>query len=121
MAWALEFSGYESKFVVGTEGHNGKHCGAILPDALRWLRQDYPKPIAKPAAGSGDRHFISTILHPGADWELTLDREGYLYVVTNMEFRFAIHPVGWLELFLFRSLGTHRILHSAERICRRFI
>jgi enterochelin esterase-like enzyme len=47
MAWALEFSGYESKFVVGTEAHNGKHGGAILPDALRWLWQDYPKPVPK--------------------------------------------------------------------------
>ena len=40
MASALAFSGYESKFVVGTESHNGKHGGAILPDALRWLWQD---------------------------------------------------------------------------------
>src|SRR5882724_1304111 len=68
MASALEFSGYESKFVVGTEGHNGKHGGAILPDALRWLWQDYPKPIAKPVASKGERHFISTILDPGSDW-----------------------------------------------------
>jgi gluconolactonase len=77
MASALEFSGYELKFVVGTEGHNGKHGGAILPDALRWLWQDYPKPIAKSAAGSSDRHFISTILDPDADWELV--SQGYKF------------------------------------------
>src|SRR5579883_832617 len=41
---ALQYAGYESKFVVGTEGHNGKHGGAILPEALRWLWRDYPKP-----------------------------------------------------------------------------
>jgi sugar lactone lactonase YvrE/enterochelin esterase-like enzyme len=77
MASALEFSGYESKFVVGTEGHNGKHGGAILPDALRWLWQDYPKPVAKPAAGSNDRRSISAILDPGADWEVV--SQGYKF------------------------------------------
>jgi sugar lactone lactonase YvrE len=47
MASALEFAGYDTKFVVGTEGHNGKHGSAILPDALRWLWREYPKPIKK--------------------------------------------------------------------------
>jgi len=39
MAAALKFSGYDYKFEFGTEGHNGKHGGAILPDSLRWLWQ----------------------------------------------------------------------------------
>jgi enterochelin esterase family protein len=38
MASALEYAGYDSTFVVGTEGHNAKHGGAILPDALRHSR-----------------------------------------------------------------------------------
>jgi enterochelin esterase family protein len=37
MALALEFAGYDYKFVYGDGGHNGKHGGAILPDSLRWL------------------------------------------------------------------------------------
>ncbi len=37
MAAALKFSKYDYKFVMGTEGHNGKHGGAILPDSLKWL------------------------------------------------------------------------------------
>ena len=37
MAAALKFMGYDYKFEFGTEGHNGKHGGAILPDSLRWL------------------------------------------------------------------------------------
>ena len=37
MAAALQYSGYDYKFVMGTEGHNGKHGGAILPESLRWL------------------------------------------------------------------------------------
>jgi len=45
---ALQHAGYDSKLVIGTEAHNSKHGSAILPDALRWLWRDYPKPIAKP-------------------------------------------------------------------------
>src|SRR6266567_2172073 len=43
MAAALKFMGYDYKFEFGTEGHNAKHGGAILPDSLRWLWRDYPK------------------------------------------------------------------------------
>ncbi|MDB4679349.1 MAG: alpha/beta hydrolase-fold protein [Planctomycetaceae bacterium] len=42
MASALEFSGYDYKFVFGDGGHNGRHGGAVLPDALRWLWSDVP-------------------------------------------------------------------------------
>ncbi len=37
---ALQYAGYESTFAAGTEGHNNKHGGAILPDAIRWLWKD---------------------------------------------------------------------------------
>jgi len=37
MEAALKFSKYDYKFVMGTEGHNGKHGGAILPESLKWL------------------------------------------------------------------------------------
>jgi len=37
MAAALKFKGYDYKFVFGKGTHSGKHGGAILPDALRWL------------------------------------------------------------------------------------
>src|SRR5437773_3728932 len=43
MAAALKFMGYDYKFEFGTEGHNGKHGGAILPEWLRWLWRDYLK------------------------------------------------------------------------------
>lgn len=43
MAAALKFAGYDYKFEFGDGGHNGKHGGVILPDALRWLWRDYPK------------------------------------------------------------------------------
>ena len=75
VAAALEFAGYEHNFVVGTEGHNGKHGGAILPDALRWLWKDYPKPIAKPA--KLNERGIYEILEPEKEWELL--GEGYKF------------------------------------------
>lgn len=37
MEAALKFKGYDHKFVMGEEGHNGRHGGAILPESLRWL------------------------------------------------------------------------------------
>jgi enterochelin esterase-like enzyme len=37
MASALDFRGYDYKFVRGTGGHDGRHGGAILPETLRWL------------------------------------------------------------------------------------
>ena len=69
IAKSLEYAGYDVKFVVGTEGHNSKHGGAILPEALRWLWRDYPKPVALVPDLKVERHFISEILDPGHDWE----------------------------------------------------
>ena len=34
---ALAFAGYDHRLVGGVGGHNGKHGGAILPEALEWL------------------------------------------------------------------------------------
>jgi gluconolactonase len=85
---ALEFAGYESTFIIGTEGHNAKHGGAIFPDALRWLWKDYPKRVAKPA--KLNERGIYSILEPGKEWELlgegfkfsegpAVDRDGNVY------------------------------------------
>ncbi len=75
---ALEYRGYEVKFVTGTEGHNGKHGGAILPDALRWLWQGWPAPIKTPdkklPEGFAD---ISGIVDPASGWELVGDGYGF--------------------------------------------
>jgi enterochelin esterase family protein len=68
MVAALAFAGYDHKAVFGTDGHGGKHLGAILPDALRWLwRKDEPLPAPTPEA-KGDLA-LSGVLLPGKDWE----------------------------------------------------
>ena len=75
MAMALEYAGYDVRFAPGTEGHNSRHGAAILPEALRWLWRDYPKPITAGYGKPGDRHFITQILDPAHDWEIA--GEGY--------------------------------------------
>jgi enterochelin esterase family protein len=37
MVSALKYRGYDVRFDAGSGGHDGKHGGAVLPDALRWL------------------------------------------------------------------------------------
>src|SRR5215472_14067163 len=67
---ALRDANYDYKLVIGTEAHNSKHGSAILPDALRWLWRDYPKPIAKPA--KGPRHYLSNniMLDDDPGWQM---------------------------------------------------
>lgn len=69
LASSLEYAGYDTKFVVGTEGHNSRHGSAILPDALRWLWREHPKPIVNVETTS-TRHYIREVLDPAHDWEL---------------------------------------------------
>jgi enterochelin esterase-like enzyme len=42
MESAFKFKKYDHKAVWGDGGHTGKHGGAILPDAMRWLWRDTP-------------------------------------------------------------------------------
>lgn len=64
MIAALDQSGYDAKLVVGTEGHNSKHGGPLLPDALRWVWRDWTKPIAKPV-----KSFAARFVDPMVEWE----------------------------------------------------
>ncbi len=74
MASALEYAGYDVKLVVGTEDHNMKQGGAILPDALRWLWRGYPKPVAKSASPRGPNN-QPPVLEAGQEWQLVT--QGY--------------------------------------------
>lgn len=64
MIAALDQGGYDAKLVVGTEGHNSKHGGPLLPDALRWVWRDWTKPIAKPL-----KSFAARFVDPSIEWE----------------------------------------------------
>jgi sugar lactone lactonase YvrE len=75
MAEALEFAGYDVKLVLGSEGHNMKQGAAIMPEALRWLWRDYPKPIvAREPAAMREPDFeprgrVSTLVSLDKPWE----------------------------------------------------
>ena len=75
MADALEFAGYDYKYVLGDEGHNAKHGSAIFPDVLRWLWRDYPKPVA--AMVTSSKQPVMEILDPAEGWEQVGDTYGF--------------------------------------------
>ena len=72
---AFEFSGYDVKYVLGDEGHNGKHGSAIMPEVLRWLWRGYPQPVVvhEPAmlgqAGWDPRGKVSSFVAADKPWE----------------------------------------------------
>jgi len=97
MLEAFLFAGYDAKLVLGDEGHNMKHGGAILPEALRWLWRGYPAPITakEPEAltqpGWDSRGKVSSIVSASAPWEKVLDdarsvtqaNDGGIYAATG--------------------------------------
>ena len=72
---AFQFAGYDVKYVTGDEGHNMRQGAAIMPDALRWLWREYPKPIAvhEPAQmtqpGWDPRGQVFAIVSADKTWE----------------------------------------------------
>jgi gluconolactonase len=81
IASSLDLSGYEYKFVVGSGGHDSHQAFAILPDALRWLWEGYPKPVRRSTEAHGgtmtvERHFITQILDPESDFRRRLRSHG---------------------------------------------
>jgi sugar lactone lactonase YvrE len=57
MAAALEFAGNDVRIELGEDGHSNRHGASMLPDTLRWLWRDYPRPVTvgepQPGAGRG--------------------------------------------------------------------
>ena len=65
---ALDYAGYEVNHAWAEQaGHDDYHGPTVFPEALRWLWQDYPKPIQ---AGVDSRQAIARVTVPGESWEL---------------------------------------------------
>jgi gluconolactonase len=64
MIAALDIGGYDAKLVVGTEAHNSKHGGPLLPEALKWAWRDWTQPIAKPL-----KSFATRFVDQSLEWE----------------------------------------------------
>jgi enterochelin esterase-like enzyme/sugar lactone lactonase YvrE len=76
MLSALKFSGYEVDHVWGEGGHNRKHGGAVLPDAMRFIWKDWPKPVKTHLDKSRSR--APEMLVDGEGWELVSKGHKYL-------------------------------------------
>jgi gluconolactonase len=63
---ALTFAGYDVAHAWGTHGHDGGPGTTILPDVLRWLWRDYPKPIV---AGVSQNYRLSQAIAPNEAWQ----------------------------------------------------
>jgi gluconolactonase len=110
--------------VIGGEGHNAKHGGAILPDALRWVWKDYPKPVTRPEKVN-DRG-VYDILEPGKDWELlgqgyqltadsAADKDGNVYFTDARNNRILkIDGEGKISIWKEGSNGTHGIAFGPD-------
>jgi sugar lactone lactonase YvrE/enterochelin esterase-like enzyme len=93
MERALTYAHYEVAHAWGEGGHNGKHQGAVFPDAMRFLWKDWPQAV-KAGVLPAER---GQILVPGEGWELV--GEGYQLTegaATNAkgEFFFTDIPAG---------------------------
>ena len=68
MLAALEYAGYEVNHAWAEQaGHDDFHSSMVFPAALRWLWQDYPRPIL---AGANSRQPLARLTVPGETWEL---------------------------------------------------
>jgi gluconolactonase len=127
MASALDYAGYEVKFVQGAGGHDAKQGGEVFPDALRWLWKDYPKPVSKSKTHvGGERHYITEILDPDSEWELVseghkftegaaVDRDGNFYfcdIPTNQVFK--VGQDGKPAVFRTNSGGASGLMFGSD-------
>jgi gluconolactonase len=67
MERALVFSGYEVNHTWGDGHHSGNHITSILPDALRWVWKDWPKPVGNAPTQNGA---LKALLVPGEGWQV---------------------------------------------------
>ena len=70
MVAALTEKGYDVNYCWGLGTHSNKQGGAMMPEMLRWLWRDYPKPVAKSKGGGKERQMVTEILDPESEWEV---------------------------------------------------
>ncbi len=100
MLSSLQWAGYEVNHTWGEDTHGYRHAGAIMPDILRWLWKDYPKPIGKIDINNHE----NKILKEGETWQLvTNEIKGDVSITSNKSGEF---------LFLDTSKKTLNKLYS---------
>jgi hypothetical protein len=86
MAAALEFAGNDVRIELGEDGHSNRHGASMLPDTLRWLWRDYPRPVSvgEPEPGAG-RGFSGV-------GGLTVDSIGYMWATSAVGIQVCEQP-----------------------------
>lgn len=80
MLSSLEWAGYEVNYTWGEDTHGYRHAGAIMPDILRWLWKDYPKPVGKIDVNNHEKK----ILKEGETWYLVTNQiKGDVSITSN--------------------------------------
>jgi gluconolactonase len=70
MGAALHFQGYDYQLVFHEGGHSGSHGGPFLPDMLKFIWKDYPKPIPLPQPDMTKPHgLVMDVIEPGEGWK----------------------------------------------------
>jgi gluconolactonase len=93
MERALEFSGYEVNHEWGDGSHSGKQITSILPDALRWIWKDWPKPVGNGPTQNGA---LKALLIPGEGWQGGTQESQYMTgpaFNAAGDFAIALNPV----------------------------
>lgn len=91
MLSSLQWAGYEVNYTWGEDTHGYRHAAAIMPDILRWLWKDYPKPVAMVEVNSPEKQ----ILRKGEYWKkVTASVSGNVALTTNE----------WGELFYWDAI-----------------
>ncbi|MDE3199272.1 MAG: SMP-30/gluconolactonase/LRE family protein [Acidobacteriota bacterium] len=129
---AFEFAGYDAKLTIGTGAHDMKQGAAIMPEALRWLWRDYPKPIVAghpPAMGEKGwdaRGQVYGVIEPGKGWEAiagdyqsalspTGDKDGNVYFADPAANRiYKATPDGKAVVFKEKSGGASAVRFGAD-------
>jgi sugar lactone lactonase YvrE len=129
---ALTFAGYDTKFVLGDEGHNMVQGSQIMPDALRWLWRGYPAPITAnepPAMGQPGwdaRGQVSAIVTPSKPWQEitgtykapaspTTGKDGMVYFADPDANRiYKIDDAGAVSVFKEGTFGARALRAGAD-------
>jgi sugar lactone lactonase YvrE len=74
MLSALQWAGYAVNHQWGDGGHNGKHGGAIFPDAMKWLWADHDQPITTSTANHPE---LKDRIIEGEGWQLVSSGHQY--------------------------------------------
>jgi sugar lactone lactonase YvrE/enterochelin esterase-like enzyme len=104
MIAALDGAGYDARLVVGTEAHNSRHGGPLMPEALRWVWYDWAKPIAKPT-----KSFASRFIDPEAEWEEV--SHGHAFTEGP-----AVDPTGNVYFSDIPNSRIHRVEHATGTV-----